>query len=564
MKVGMAMSRGIRMKVYPSKKMKAEYQNQSIYHSQSERQRKQQLIKKHQQKQEVVTTDKKSKQTDNKEVHRLHQRIQRLEKEQQRSINAAQRKLKESEKRIQQLRQANHHLRQEQAMKRLKIQEKAAQLDQQESKLLAAYVEISAWLRTFDELAVEPFAGKSIRDQLLMQRAEDHRAYLTMLKLVQLSWQEVDSVKNRARQYDRLQNRYHRLQQQQERLADRYQQCDQDKHELKKRLRRSKREFNTAQAQMLKRYVNGSQLDNAFHVLTDQLSTETIQQYGTLIPLLEKVVDTFNQAVEEKRSTNFLYGYLIEKNGQFYVSGNREGDSHPLIITGLSKSILATIKPGVAIKVQRVDRDHYYLVTTMPWVNEVMSYLKEQGSMQPNRLVQTSGTMSLSRLLASHLPTPPSSQATSARRVILGKTIRVQSQAVTFDDSQVVPVVDQQQSAAASERVMIVNPNKLAWLANQKVLLLGNKKISPLVDQLRKYVDLTVMDAYEDSLALIFKRMAASNFIFILLGSVPHAVTDYLKQHSELDARAQRFYRADANEGVRRLNYLYENRQEEI
>ena len=563
MKVGMAMSRGIRMKVYPSKKMKAEHQNQSVHHSQSERQRKQQLIREHQRKQEVVRIDKKSKQADNKEVRRLRQRIQRLEKEQQQSINAAQRKLKESEKRVQQLRQANHHLRQEQAMERLKIQEKADHLDQKASKLLASYVEISAWLRTFDELAVKPFAGKSIRDQLLMQRAEDHRAYLTMVKLLQLSWQEVDSVKARARQYDRLQNRYHHLQQQQERLADRYQQCDQDKNELKKRLRRSKRDFNIAQAQMLKRYVNGSQLNNAFHVLTDQLSTETIHQYGPLIPLLEKVVDTFNRAVKEKRSTNFIYGYLIEKNGQFYVSGNREG-SHPLIITGLSKSILATIKPGVAIKVQRVDREHYYLVTTMPWVNEVMSYLEEQGSMQPNRLVRTSGTVSLNRLLASHLPTPPSSQTTSAKRVILGKAIRVQSQAATFACSQVVPVVDQQQLAAASERVMIVNPNKLVWLANQKVLLLGNKKISPLVDQLRKYVELTVMDAYEDSLALIFKRMTASDFIFILLGSVPHAVTDYLKQHSELDTKVQRFYRADANEGVRRLNYLYENRREEI
>lgn len=342
-------------------------------------------------------------------------------------------------------------------------------------------------------------------------------------------------------------------------LQGRYQQCLQQNQELKKRVKQNKRDFNAERERLLKRYVNGERVSNAFHILTDQLSSKTVQQYGPLIPLLEKVVRTFNTTVTEKCSTDFVYGYLAEKDGQFYVSDRQGRDCHPLIIAGLSKATLATIKDGVAIKVQRVDRQHYYLVTTMPWVNEMLNYLKEQGSVQPNRLVKTSGTTKLSHLLATHIPPLNSNRHVAVSRVVLGKAILVRTQREATATSQVIPVINHRRLEDTSERVMIVNPNKLAWLYQQKVLLIGNKKIDPLVDQLRKYVNLTVMDAYEESLDLIFKRMWANDFIFVLLGSVTHAVTDYLKQHPELDERIQRFYRADANEGVRRLNYLYEN-----
>ncbi|MCC4369644.1 hypothetical protein [Limosilactobacillus reuteri] len=109
------------------------------------------------------------------------------------------------------------------------------------------------------------------------------------------------------------------------------------------------------------------------------------------------------------------------------------------------------------------------------------------------------------------------------------------------------------------EKVTIINSDKIAWLYSKNLLLIGNKKIDFMVTQLRKYVNLSVMDAYEESLPLIYKKIQAADYVFVLLGSVPHSLTNYLKQHPEFDNKVEYFYRADANEGVRRLNYLYMN-----
>ena len=52
---------------------------------------------------------------------------------------------------------------------------------------------------------------------------------------------------------------------------------------------------------------------------------------------------------------------------------------------------------------------------------------------------------------------------------------------------------------------MITNLDELKWAIQKKVLVVGNKFSSGFLDELKKYCQVQMMDAYEDGMQQIFK-----------------------------------------------------------
>lgn len=110
--------------------------------------------------------------------------------------------------------------------------------------------------------------------------------------------------------------------------------------------------------------------------------------------------------------------------------------------------------------------------------------------------------------------------------------------------------------------IVISNLDELTWAMQKKVLVVGNKFSSGFLDELKKYCKLQVMDAYEDGLQQIFNAMHTSDYVFILIGSVPHVVTEYTKNMTDLNENSQKvqtFETPAKYDGVIRLHYLFVN-----
>ena len=80
------------------------------------------------------------------------------------------------------------------------------------------------------------------------------------------------------------------------------------------------------------------------------------------------------------------------------------------------------------------------------------------------------------------------------------------------------------------------------------------------IGTLKPYVEVKLMDGYEDHPRQIFIAMKAADYVFILIDSVPHAITDYTKTQSDLapgGRKVQIFRNPQPDAGLARLNYLY-------
>lgn len=528
---------------------------QSMEHSKNNKTRKQELIKKYEKRQRTATSPKKAIKSNypNKEIQKLRQQINKLEQERQRLIAKNKQAEQQNKQLIRQLKNDNRILRQQLRDQEKSIKDSQLYNDQTAAKLMVEYSEISSWLKTFDLLEIDPFAGVSARLQLQSEYWEMISFQILLLQLLNIVERKTASFKSKARQYDKVKHRCNQLASQLKKLQKSYQEQFEASRRDKREFRQKLRDFELENERMRNRYVNGDRLSNAFHIMFDQLNEKTVQQYAQLAPLLERVIMTFKEATV-KHDSPFMYGYYYEKDGQAYV-GDQDGQGLKLLQdNSITKRMAEDLQDGIAIKAQRVGGTHYHLVNTLPWVNKLFRYLSDYGSFQPNRLVATKGTIKLSKLL-SERPKESKKSAHPVPKVIMGKVIgnTVRSPRVInckTANSERKPV---------KEKVTIINPDKIAWLYSKNLLLIGNKKIDFMVTQLRKYVNLSVMDAYEESLPLIYTKIQAADYVFVLLGSVPHSLTNYLKQHPEFDNKVEYFYRADANEGVRRLNYLYMN-----
>lgn len=528
---------------------------QSMEHPKNNKTRKQELIKKYEKRQRTATSPKKTIKPNhpNKEIQKLRQQINKLEQERQRLIAKNKQAEQQNKRLIRQLKNDNRILRQQLRDQEKSIKDSQLHNDQAAAKLMVEYSEISSWLKIFDLLEIDPFAGVSARLQLQSEYQEMISFQSLLLQVLNIVERQLSTFKTKAKQYNKVKRQCNQLASQLKKLQKSYQEQFEASRRDKREFRQKLRDFELENERMRNRYVNGDKLSNAFHIMFDQLNEKTVQQYAQLAPLLERVIMTFKEATV-KHDSPFMYGYYYEKDGQAYI-GDQDGQGlKPLQDNSITKRMAEDLQDGVAIKAQRVGGTHYQFVNTLPWVNKLFRYLSDYGSFQPNRLVATKGTIKLSKLL-SERPKESKKSAQPVPKVIMGKVIgnTVRSPKVInckTANSERKPV---------KEKVTIINPDKIAWLYSKNLLLIGNKKIDFMVTQLRKYVNLSVMDAYEESLPLIYKKIQAADYVFVLLGSVPHSLTNYLKQHPEFDNKVEYFYRADANEGVRRLNNLYMN-----
>lgn len=549
------MSRGIRMNVFMNKAMINQAKKQSMEHSKNNKTRKQELIKKYEKRQRTATSPKKAIKPNypNKEIQKLRQQINKLEQERQRLIAKNKQAEQQNKRLIRQLKNDNRILRQQLRDQEKSIKDSQLHNDQAAAKLMVEYSEISSWLKIFDLLEIDPFADGSARFQLQSEYQEMISFQILLLQVLNIVERQLATFKTKAKQYNKVKRQCNQLESQLKKLQKSYQEQFEASRRDKREFHQKLRDFELENERMRNRYVNGDRLSNAFHIMFDQLNEKTVQQYVQLAPLLERVIMTFKEATV-KHDSPFMYGYYYEKDGQAYI-GDQDGQGFkPLQDNSITKRMAEDLQDGVAIKAQRVGGTHYQLVNTLPWVNKLFRYLSDYGSFQPNRLVATKGTIKLSKLL-SERPKESKKSAQPVPKVIMGKIIGNTVRAPKVINCKTA----NSERKPVKEKVTIINPDKIAWLYSKNLLLIGNKKIDFMVTQLRKYVNLSVMDAYEESLPLIYKKIQAADYVFVLLGSVPHSLTNYLKQHPEFDNKVEYFYRADANEGVRRLNYLYMN-----
>lgn len=119
-------------------------------------------------------------------------------------------------------------------------------------------------------------------------------------------------------------------------------------------------------------------------------------------------------------------------------------------------------------------------------------------------------------------------------------------------------------TTAPDQLIELTNPATLDWLRDKAVLVVGNKRAQAFADAMRPYVTVRLMDAYEANPKQVFAAMGPADFVFILIDSIPHAITDYTKDQPDLapDQRKVQIFRNPSRDaGVARLNYLYATRK---
>lgn len=110
--------------------------------------------------------------------------------------------------------------------------------------------------------------------------------------------------------------------------------------------------------------------------------------------------------------------------------------------------------------------------------------------------------------------------------------------------------------------IKITNDQELMWLKKLNVVLVGNKYSSGFVSEIKKYCHLKIFDAYEDGEQQIFRAMHTADYVFVLIGSVPHSITVYTKSTKDLGENSNKVQIFDVPakyDGVIRLHYLYVN-----
>lgn len=258
--------------------------------------------------------------------------------------------------------------------------------------------------------------------------------------------------------------------------------------------------------QLKKKYIYDSQvIPKTFNRLITQLNTDTFNQYVLLDDLNQKFTKIFNKLTKESSLDNaFLYGYLELDNGVPFIH-SLNNNLYPIEVTSAQKHN-PNYYNGVAIKVRKFN---------------------EGKSFQLIRMYN----------LATHIRHIPKKKP---KRKITQNVV-----AITKQD----------------EVVEIVSPYKLAWLKNLHITVIGNKRVQVFEQEIRKYCKTRLYDAYEDQEREIWTGMQWADYVFILIDSVPHSITDYTKTQKDLhpgSTKVQIFRNPNRYDGILRLNYLFE------
>lgn len=110
---------------------------------------------------------------------------------------------------------------------------------------------------------------------------------------------------------------------------------------------------------------------------------------------------------------------------------------------------------------------------------------------------------------------------------------------------------------------IFANEEVKKWVAGLSLTVVGNKRVKPFVALLSKYVKkVEQIDAYEKGEDYVFNHLRSSDYAFVLLDSVPHTVTTFVKSYDPLGQKIQIFNLPNEEDGLIRLNYLYWNQAE--
>lgn len=179
---------------------------QSMEHSKNNKTRKQELIKKYEKRQRTATSPKKAIKSNypNKEIQKLRQQINKLEQERQRLIAKNKQAEQQNKQLIRQLKNDNRILRQQLRDQEKSIKDSQLYNDQTAAKLMVEYSEISSWLKTFDLLEIDPFAGVSARLQLQSEYWEMISFQILLLQVLNIVERKTASFKSKAQHYDKV------------------------------------------------------------------------------------------------------------------------------------------------------------------------------------------------------------------------------------------------------------------------------------------------------------------------------------------------------------------------
>lgn len=241
--------------------------------------------------------------------------------------------------------------------------------------------------------------------------------------------------------------------------------------------------------------------ENLINLLTNRCSVKNFSYYDNLYVLVRKYEKVLDELLHEKQPDDHRYGYIQFARDGYYLHDVNSGE---VVHVGVNPHVLThpNFTDGSAVRCRKNNSN---------WEIEKFYYLPSKST----RSVK-----------------PKHKQKKKAEHV--------------HNDREIV----------------ISNLDELSWAMQKKILVVGNKFLSGFLDELKKYCQLQVMDAYEDGMQRIFEAMHKSDYVFLLLGSVPHALTDYTKNTTDLNKDSQKVQIFDAPakyDGVIRLHYLFVN-----
>ena len=436
-----------------------------------------------------------------------NQQVQHLERQiaslKQRLNQQTAQAARQAQKQARQLRQTNHQLRLANRQLRHQTDAELARQQAQSAAELARAQEMLVQVQKEREfLAACGWDGSET-----MHSLHERQAALTTWWILAYQASARRFYEQRRLVADSLarQERYRR---ERKKWEKKYKAAKQNSDGTRHQLKRLKQEMAWERAQ----YAN-TRGEEWLGRLINHLDPTTLSQYDRLAELNEKMLATFSETSQltlggQPAALKFVYGYLKIGGNQYFIHDVNHQREFPLLVSD-SQQQNPKLVDGVAIKARRdLATGTYALVRVLPVINQVDHHQQKL-------------------------------RATVKRK--------------------------RQPGQSEQGGIKLTQPAQLAWLAQQKVLVVGNKRAQAFADELKPYVEVKLMDGYEDQPRAIFTAMQAADFVFILIDSVPHAITDYTKTQPSLaptSRKVQIFRNPRREAGVIRLSYLYATRND--
>ncbi len=239
-------------------------------------------------------------------------------------------------------------------------------------------------------------------------------------------------------------------------------------------------------------------------LLIDKCSVNNVTSYRRLTTLNQVYDNAMQDFLSFHYHEKYSYGYIETVNDQYILHDINQNQDHPVIL------------PDFILK-----NTNFYLNIV------VRCHLNDNASWEVDRFYRTI-----------------SFRSTSKSRSINKKKISNK-----IKESQ--------------PTISLTNPEELSWLARKHILIVGNKYSVGFLNEIKRYYSVEAFNGYEDGERRIFDAMHRADYVFMLVGSVPHAMTVYTKGTNDLNENSDKVQTFDVPakyDGVIRLHYLYANR----